>query len=130
MLIAAMVLKPATISRIRQEGDCFQDAALKKIATQLFSNDADKSGVNVASLPEEIPEDLARWIREMALTEGEENVWEKAVDDCLKKIGAKNLEKQVRTLNQKIASAETEGNEKELLKLLGQKKMLLERKPI
>lgn len=125
LLIAAMILKPALIDKVKGAGEIFSEPALKKIATQLFLKSADKESVTIASLRGEIPEDLASWIREMALAEEEDAVWEKAVDDVLNKIAAKSLGNIIQRLNKEIVKAEARGDENELSKLLGQKTKLV-----
>lgn len=128
LLIAAMLLEPKTIPAIQQAGVDFAHPHLQKFSTQLFEQYAETGQVSVAAFQEELEENLGRWIRELSLTEGEPWLWQKVVTDCLNKKASKKLEMHLKMLNEKIARAEQEGNEEEMLKLIAQKRKLLEEK--
>lgn len=124
LLIAAMVLKPTLTPKIQSAGDIFTNPTLKETATQLFRAYAEEGSVTLASLQDQLDTDLSRWIREMALVEEDDPIWEKAVQDCLSRIEGKNLNSRLQILNKEIALAEEKGNEQELLKLLAKKTQL------
>lgn len=126
LLIAAMVLKPELIPTIQKGAPTFSEPSLKNLATQLFQQFAEEGCVPFASLQDQLEAPLARWIREMALVEEEEGLWKKAVQDCLTRMEQKSLGTQLKTLNEKIAKAEQEGNEPELLEWISQKTKLLQ----
>lgn len=128
LLIAAMLLEPATIPTVQQAAVDFTHPRLKKFSTQLFERYAEEGHVSLASFQEELEDPLGRWIREIALVEEAALTWKKVVADCLQRKAEKNLGTRIKTLNEKIARAETEGNEEEMLILIGQKRKLLEEK--
>ena len=128
LLIAAMVLKPNVVDAIKEAGDIFTNPELKDLATQLFSAHAEEGTIHLAATLETLDEKMAGWVREMALVDEADQVWEKAVGDCLTKIRAKSLISKLAILNQEIAVAEGEGNETTLLKLLTEKAKLTETK--
>lgn len=123
LLITAMVLQPKVLKRVRAAGDIFTDTRLKKTAEALFCLAAEGE-ISISTLPEEVDPQLAGWIREMALLEDGETLWEKVVSDCLSKIGKKNRHAQLLQLNTQIRRAETEGNEANLGALLAEKAKL------
>ncbi|MDZ4224618.1 MAG: toprim domain-containing protein, partial [bacterium] len=128
LLIAAMVLRPKTVETIRDSGVIFTDLQLKEMATQLFEAHAEEKLVSLASLQTVLNEPMAKWIREMALVEEEEMVWEKAVEDCLAKIRIKSMGARLEKLNREIAEAENLGKHSALLDLLNEKTKLMESK--
>ncbi len=128
LLFTAMLLKPKLIDRIQGFGEVFTDPELKEYGKQLFETPAEERVSSLAGLQSRLPESLAKWIREMALVEEEDALWEKAVEDCLSKMSAKNLGVRLNELNAEIAQAESEQNEATLLNLLQEKTKLMESK--
>ena len=128
LLIAAMVLKPKLIDIVKDSGPAFTHPELQQMATQLFEAHAEEKSASLAALQTILNEPLAQWVREMALIEEEEMVWEKAVEDCLAKIRIKSIGARLEKLNREIAEAENRGNEAALLDLLNEKTKLMESK--
>ena len=128
LLIAAMVLKPKLIDIVKDSGPAFTHPELQQMATQLFEAHAEEKSASLAALQTILNEPLAQWVREMALVEEEEMVWEKAVEDCLAKIRIKSIGARLEKLNREIAEAENRGNEAALLDLLNEKTKLMESK--
>lgn len=125
LLIAAMVLKPKVLKMIQNAGDIFTDPRLKKTAEILFQQYKDEGDISISTLPSEMDPQLAGWIREIALREDGETIWERAATDCLSKIKGKNLGLQLSQLNQEIKTAESQGDEAVIEKLLIEKTKLI-----
>ncbi|OGQ04492.1 MAG: DNA primase [Deltaproteobacteria bacterium RIFCSPLOWO2_12_FULL_44_12] len=126
LLIAAMILKPKVAKMLENIEDIFTDPTLKNLAKQLFQEYAEEKNVGLTNIQDKLDERLAGWIREMALVEEDDTVWEKAAMDCLTKIESKSLGIRLTKLNHEIAIAEDKGDEPLVLSLLTQKNELMQ----
>lgn len=126
LLLAALVLKSKLSEKIRGAGEVFTHSRLKEISTQLFQILDEEGNVALHVALNHCDPPLASWIREMAMVEEEDQLWEKAVTDCLIKIKSRNLKTKLMQLNEEITLAEQAGNESTLLKLLTEKTKLME----
>lgn len=127
LLLATLVLNPSRLATLQEKEALFTHPLLKTIATQLFLNPAEE-WLERLKTTEEQSKELASWIRELALREEEDPRWEKTTEDCLARIRLRKIKLELTRLNAEIASAESEGNEKILLKLLAEKGRLTEEK--
>lgn len=124
LLLAALVLKPELAETIRQSPGIFIHEKSVQISTQLFEAPADESPVERLKRLETIDPALAAWVREIAILEEGEGMWEQTVRDCLKTAEAKKIRERMGSVNRGIREAEEKGEEKTLLQLLGEKARL------
>ena len=126
LLVAALLFDLEFRNAMRGEKELFlSDSSLQELAKRIMNADPPEE-LTLATLPEDCPVALQAWLREMALLEDahEGKTWRQVGEDCRKKMAQRKTHNQLLSLSKEIQTAEANRDEKQLLKLLGDKKQL------
>lgn len=100
-----------------------EDDKLSKIIFSVYKIYDENKKLTINNIIDQLPVELSGLARKMALEgemrygDGEEQIWNQAIDDCIKKIMKKNKKAQIKKINIKMKKAEQKGEVQEINKL-------------
>jgi DNA primase len=126
-LVELMVQNPEAAPKVLEQisPDDFGDGFSESVASMFAQHVKGNSLVNLSEILDDLGDpEMERELRGIAMDEEKipANETDRAIADCVGAIKARAQQQEMRELNEKIRTAEKEGNEKQLFDLLRRKK--------